>query len=286
MKRGLVWFKNDLRLHDNEALCQAIAQCDELVFCYCVEEVLFQKLELGFRKAAINRFKFLEESVLNLKENLEFLGGHLIIGFGIASEFIPKIVADYSITSIYGETEYAYEELKLVGAVQDKLPNIDFNFYWGKTLYHRDDIPFKIDSIPLTSKAYRIPTSKESSPRAVFKTPLTLTAIADAKAYEFCAVDCQPLCQVLTRLATATHAAASLAPCIAPSLAVYQPEFHIRASGRDFKADRFGCFHCCYAGRNANHHPRFKKQTLAGYFLNNIFQHHLSNIIVCNNALS
>lgn len=185
MKRGLVWFKNDLRLHDNEALCQAIAQCDELIFCYCVEEVLYQNLELGFRKAGINRFKFLEESVLRLQENLDDLGGHLIIGSNTASEFIPKIVKDYKITSIYGETEYAYEELKLVSAVQDKLPNIDFNYYWGKTLYHKDDIPFKIDNIPLTSKAYRIPASKESSPRTVFKTPTMLTAITDAKSTNF-----------------------------------------------------------------------------------------------------
>jgi len=185
MKKGLVWFKNDLRLHDNEALCQAIAQCDELIFCYCVESVLFQETELGFRKAGINRFKFLEESVLNLQEKLESLGGHLIISSSSASEFIPKIVKEYNISAVYGETEYAYEELELVSAVQEKLPNTDFDFYWGKTLYHIDDIPFKIDKIPLTSKAYRIPTSKESSPRTPFKTPSTLRANPKAKSTNF-----------------------------------------------------------------------------------------------------
>ena len=34
IKRGLVWFKNDLRLHDNEALCKALLESDELLFCY------------------------------------------------------------------------------------------------------------------------------------------------------------------------------------------------------------------------------------------------------------
>jgi len=31
MKTGLVWFKNDLRLHDNEALTKAIEECDEII---------------------------------------------------------------------------------------------------------------------------------------------------------------------------------------------------------------------------------------------------------------
>lgn len=174
MKNGLVWFKNDLRLHDNEALCQAIANCDQLVFCFCVEEYIFQELKLGFRKAGINRFKFLEQSVLNLQAKLNKLGGHLIISKTSATEFIPDIIRKYKITSVYAEKEYAEEELQIVNDLQQQLPTIDFNFYWGKTVYHIDDIPFKISEIPLTSKAYRIPATKEATPRVPFKTPLFL----------------------------------------------------------------------------------------------------------------
>ena len=185
MKKGLVWFKNDLRLHDNEALCEAISKCDELVFCYCVEDSLFEKLDLGFRKASINRFKFLKESVLNLQAKLECLGGHLLIGSKSATNFIPELVKEYGINHIFGETEYAPEELALVEAVQRKLPEVEFNFYWGKTLYHINDIPFSIPNIPLTSKAYRIPVSKETSPRAPFLTPSFLNAITGVKSNDF-----------------------------------------------------------------------------------------------------
>ena len=92
MKKGLVWFKNDLRLHDNEALIKAIEECDELIFCYCIERIVFEKIIYGFRKADINRFKFLEQSVLNLQENLEKLGGHLNIGENSALETLPELV--------------------------------------------------------------------------------------------------------------------------------------------------------------------------------------------------
>ncbi|CAM4144508.1 DASH family cryptochrome [Gillisia hiemivivida] len=185
MKKGLVWFKNDLRLHDNEALCQAIANCDELIFCYCVEKSLFKDLKLGFKKSGINRFKFLEESVNNLKFKLEGLDGHLLISEITASEFIPEIVNRYDITEIFGECEYGYEELQLVNSVQKKLPKVQFNFYWGKTLYHIDDIPFKISEIPLTSKAYRIPASKESSPRIPFQAPSILKSIPNISSTDF-----------------------------------------------------------------------------------------------------
>ncbi|WP_010231593.1 DASH family cryptochrome [Gillisia marina] len=185
MKRGLVWFKNDLRLHDNEALCEAISNCDELIFCYCLEEILFQNLDLGFRKADINRFKFLEESVTNLQTKLEKLGGHLLISTKSAKDFIPRIVAEHNITAIYGEMEYAPEELALTGNVEKMLPDVTFNFYWGKTLYHIDDIPFSIADIPLTSKAYRIPVSQESNPRASYLSPSYLNADADILSTKF-----------------------------------------------------------------------------------------------------
>lgn len=185
MKKGLVWFKNDLRLHDNEALTIAVKECDEIIFCYCIERELFEKKIYGFRKVDINRFKFLEQSVLDLQDNLEKLGGHLIIGEDSAVKNLPELVAQYKITDIYAEEEYASEELSLINDVKKLLPDINFNFFWGKTLYHKDDIPFTIDSIPLTSKAYRIPAGKEAEPRKVFKTPKTLNAFDKVKCSKF-----------------------------------------------------------------------------------------------------
>lgn len=81
MKTGLVWFKNDVRLHDNEALTEAIEECDELIFCYAIEKNNFRKLDLGFKKCDINRFKFLKQPVMDLQNHLEKLDAHLLIGY-------------------------------------------------------------------------------------------------------------------------------------------------------------------------------------------------------------
>jgi len=184
-KRGLVWFKNDLRLHDNEALIRAEQECQELIFCFCMEKTAFDELKLGFRKADVIRFKFLEQSIINLKKNLKSLGGHLIVGRKSAIETLPELIRKYDITDVYAEEEYASEELSLVNSVSDALPETCFHFFWGKTLYHKDDIPFKISEIPLTSKAYRIPVGREAQPRKTLVLPSILKAVPKVVSNKF-----------------------------------------------------------------------------------------------------
>ncbi|AMR30508.1 DASH family cryptochrome [Mucilaginibacter sp. PAMC 26640] len=185
VKRGLVWFKNDLRLHDNEALTKAHEECSELLLCYCIERTDFEMLDLGFRKMDINRFKFLEQSVVDLQHQLELLDGHLFIGLASASLTLPELVEKYGITDIYAEEQYASYEHELVKVVIAALPETRFHFFWGKTLYHKDDIPFKIDNIPLTSKAYRIPAANEAEPRDTFDAPTKINSVKKIKSVRF-----------------------------------------------------------------------------------------------------
>lgn len=185
MKTGLVWFKNDLRIHDNEALTKAMQECDELIFCYAIEKSHFKKLKLGFKKCDVSRFRFMEQSVIDLQSHLEKLGGHLLVGLDSATELLPELVKKYDISDIYAEQEYASEEINLIKKVEDLLPAVNFHFYWGKTLYHKNDIPFSISKIPLSSKAYRIPAGKESEPRKTLKVPTELKSVRKVKSTKF-----------------------------------------------------------------------------------------------------
>jgi deoxyribodipyrimidine photo-lyase len=185
LKRGLVWFKNDLRLHDNESLSRAHEECSELLCCYCLERSDFEMLDLGFRNMDINRFKFLEQSIIDLQHNLELLRCHLFIGEESALVTLPELVIKYGITDIYVEEQYASYELDVVKKVMAALPEISFHFFWGKTLYHKDDIPFEIDKIPLTSKAYRIPAAQKADPREPFEVPASINPVKKIKSNPF-----------------------------------------------------------------------------------------------------
>ena len=50
MKRSIVWFKTDLRLHDNETLIHAIKQSDDVIPVYCFDEAHFKVNTFGFKK--------------------------------------------------------------------------------------------------------------------------------------------------------------------------------------------------------------------------------------------
>ncbi|MDT0293017.1 DASH family cryptochrome [Mesonia ostreae] len=177
---NILWFKNDLRLHDNESLCKAIADGLPVLPIFIFDSRLYDDLDLGFRKAGYNRFHFLRETVLELKENLKAIGGNLHIQYGIPEEIIPKLVEEYNVTRIYAEDEYAYEELQVLDALKHRLPkSCELHLTWGKTLYHIDDIPYAIEDIPKTSKTYRIHTGKTTEVRAPFLAPESISTIDD-----------------------------------------------------------------------------------------------------------
>ena len=58
MKKSIVWFKSDLRLHDNETLIKAIKKSDQIIPIYCIDESQFEEGDYGFKK--INYFRFQE----------------------------------------------------------------------------------------------------------------------------------------------------------------------------------------------------------------------------------
>jgi len=175
----LLWFKNDLRLYDNETLIRAISSGKKILPVYIFDPTLYRNLKLGFPKTDAVRFEFAKQCVMDLRTNLRNIGGDLMILTGSAEELIPNLVKEFNCDTIFSEQEFATEELNLIQRIKNDLKSdCKFDFTWGRTLYHLDDIPFEIDNIPLTSKAYRINTTKNTKVRAVFPTPDKLSCIA------------------------------------------------------------------------------------------------------------
>jgi len=80
MRRSIVWFRNDLRLHDNEALVDAVLQNDEIIPVYIFDERVFKgKTCFGFPKTGRHRCRFIIESIKDLRKNLRKLKSDLIV---------------------------------------------------------------------------------------------------------------------------------------------------------------------------------------------------------------
>lgn len=178
MKRAIVWFKTDLRLHDNETLLQAIDQCDEIIPVYCLDEAHFKTSRFGFEKTGSFRTQFLVASLIDLDKNLRATGSGLIILKGKPEIEIIKLAQQYQVQKVFAKKEVAFEEIQTQGLVEKELMKINclFETFCTSTLYHEYDLPFAINDIPDIFTNFRKRIEKESTIRDVFTRPVSINS--------------------------------------------------------------------------------------------------------------
>ena len=173
MTTCIYWHRNDLRVHDNECLKRACNEYDSVIPLYIVDPLHYRMLDIGFRKSGITRYRYLCDTIKELRSRYQSLGGNIAIRYGNTAQIIKTLAIEYAANAIIFQTEVASEELsdeKEVRGITAAL-GIECISVWGRTLYHLDDIPYEADTIPLTSKAFRINTSKNATPRELISIP-------------------------------------------------------------------------------------------------------------------
>ena len=166
----ILWFRNDLRLHDHEALHRAIEQQKPIVPVYIFDERQFGEIE-GFPKTGSFRAQFLLESVQALKEGLQDLGSDLLVEIGKPEVLLPQIAKKYACEIVYAHQEVTSEEKAVEKALASKLP---LKLFWGSTLHHPDDLPFDIEKLPDIFTQARKKIEKYSQVRPWFPVPMEI----------------------------------------------------------------------------------------------------------------
>ncbi|TVR89615.1 MAG: DASH family cryptochrome [Saprospirales bacterium] len=157
-KTGILWFRNDLRLHDNEALLDAIQQVDDLYPVYVFDErIIHGETPLGFRKMGVFRSKFLYESVIDLKENLRKRGADLFVYVGKPEEIVFDLVRKSASSWVFCNRERTSEEVAVQDELEQNLWTIgrEIRYYRGKMLYYTADLPFPVPHTPDTFSQFR-----------------------------------------------------------------------------------------------------------------------------------
>ena len=155
---AIVWFRNDLRLEDNEALTEACRVFDWIVPVYVFDPRTFKgKTSFGFDKTGPYRANFLLESVQDLQTRLRSFGHELVILEGKPEEVIANVAAELKTKAIYCNRERTDEEVKVQDALEKKLWSIgqEIRYHRGKMLYYTSDLPFPVAQTPDTFTAYR-----------------------------------------------------------------------------------------------------------------------------------
>ncbi len=86
----LVWFRNDLRVHDHEPLRDALRSQAQVIPVYCFDPRQFGQTAFGFPKTGAFRAQFLRASVADLRRTCRRLGSDLLIGGASQKQYCPN----------------------------------------------------------------------------------------------------------------------------------------------------------------------------------------------------
>jgi deoxyribodipyrimidine photo-lyase len=172
-RKILVWFRNDLRLHDNEMLVEAISKSDSILPVYFFDPRHFENNADETVKEKHNRFQFLAESVIALRESLKKMGGNLLIISGTPEDHIPALAEQYELAEVYHHREVATEETTVSSNVEDLLWKLRINLkhFIGHTLYNKEDLPFPIKDIPDVFSQFKKKTERDAIVKDCFPSP-------------------------------------------------------------------------------------------------------------------
>ncbi|GMP83947.1 hypothetical protein CsSME_00037678 [Camellia sinensis var. sinensis] len=171
---AIVWFRNDLRVLDNEALFTAWSSSEAVLPLYCVDPRLFHTTHyFAFPKTGALRAQFLIECLADLKNNLMKLGLNLLIQHGKPEDIIPSLVKEFGAHTVYAQKETCSEEVNVERLVSCSLQqvalasplgpstrptptnNAKLQLVWGVTMYHVDDLPFDSSCLPEVYTQFR-----------------------------------------------------------------------------------------------------------------------------------
>ncbi|TWR27398.1 DASH family cryptochrome [Mucilaginibacter pallidiroseus] len=185
-KTILVWFRNDLRIHDNEILSEAVRRADHALPVYIFDPFYFTPDASGMPKTGSFRARFLLESVDDLKKSLQNLGGDLLIRTGDPAEILPQLAEQYHVSEVYHHREVAPDETNISEKVEAALWKMKLNLkhFIGHTMYHKEDLPFPIKDIPDSFVTFKKKVERDSNVRPFLLNPghISTPLITDAGA--------------------------------------------------------------------------------------------------------
>ena len=184
MPKIIYWFRNDLRLHDNDAFSQAVADADQVLPVFVFEPRWFAELpQIGVRKTGPFRANFLIEAVADLRRSLQSRGADLIVRVGNPARVLADLAEDISAGAVYASKEVTQEETDVESDLNKRLKplNVDLELIWQSTLYHVRDLPFEVARLPEVFTQFRNRVEKYADVREPVPTPERVRLVADVE---------------------------------------------------------------------------------------------------------
>lgn len=177
----LVWLRNDLRLHDHEALATALGFGAPIVLVYCVDPRGFAPdASLGVPKAGAFRAQFLLEALTDLRARCRAVGGDLVVRVGEPEQVVPTLARALDAGRLVFHAEIASEERAVERAVCAGvgLLGVRCSAVSGHTMVHAADVPFEADDVPPVFTQFRRRVEREVTVRLPLDAPTSWPTVS------------------------------------------------------------------------------------------------------------
>ncbi|MFZ5970062.1 MAG: DASH family cryptochrome [Bacteroidota bacterium] len=190
---NIVWFKNDLRLHDHEALVRACEKELPVLGLFVIDPRWWEPHSLGFPRRGYFWCRFLKQALEDLRARLQARGGTLLIRTGLPEDVVAEEAARHEAYAVYTSEEIAAYEKRQLNEVEKKLSarKIFLHRYAMNTLYHESDIPWPIQRLPDVFTTFRKELEAEATVRMAFEAPQRVAG-AVARVADDAQWPCQP----------------------------------------------------------------------------------------------
>ena len=179
-RRAIVWFRQDLRLHDNEAIVNALRMAEEVIPVYVFDERVFKgQTRFGFPKTGKFRTRFILESVEDLRRSLRKVGSDLLVRVGKPEWIVADLARDLKASWVLCNRERTREEVLVQDALEQKLwaIGIELLYVRGKMLYHTQDLPVPVHHTPDIFTQFRKDNEHLTPVRQPLPAPVSMPAV-------------------------------------------------------------------------------------------------------------
>lgn len=179
VKRGLMLFRNDLRLDDNEALRRFVGSVEQGVLLWCPNK--------SHLRAGVFRRSFLYQALAELKGKISEFGGRLLVAQQPIQETLPTLIASHKIERIYINRELTFDEQRDEQWLAHLGVEVDSSF--AHTLIDPRDLCCPINDLPEVFTTFRRAVEKHWLIRPCVSAPCHLPTTLSVDDYTLCKLD-------------------------------------------------------------------------------------------------
>jgi deoxyribodipyrimidine photo-lyase len=137
-RHSLFWFRRDLRTFDNAGLHAALTQSARVSCVFVFDREILDAID----EKADRRVEFIWESIVELREALQKLGGDLHVLYDRASDAVPRLAAALGVNAVFTNHDYEPQALARDVRVRDALARDGIAFETRKdhVIFERDEV--------------------------------------------------------------------------------------------------------------------------------------------------